>query len=422
MIRNMTQLVLCLAAAVSTATSHAAYIETIHRFSADNNGVTPDSALTFTNGVLYGTTPIRYVNESLSSSGTVFRMNPDGSGFSTLHRFPGFQVAGPLGGVTVAGSQIWGTTAEGGDFGGGQIFTINNDGSGFATLHSFTGYNGASSPVDGFFPVGELTMIGSALYGTTVQGGTQNAGTIFTINADGSGYQVLHRFSGTDGASPHQGLTLVGSTLYGITSAGTDNSLGSIFAINQDGSGFHLLHTFTDPSGGYIAEGKLVSDGLHLFGTTTAGGLGGGGGTIFSIDLDGSNFRLLHSFAPGLGDGAAPEAGLTLVGSTLYGVTRQGGEFREGTLFSVDTSGEGYSILHSFSGAEGRNPQGELILVGSKLYGMTEEGGGPGYRGTVFAVAVPEPSGLVLSGSVAAVLAMTLAVRRLQQGRTSYCQ
>ena len=43
-----------------------------------------------------------------------------------------------------------------------------------------------------------------ALYGTTLGGGSNSAGTVFKVNTDGSGYATLHTFltNGVDGESP----------------------------------------------------------------------------------------------------------------------------------------------------------------------------------------------------------------------------
>ena len=67
-------------------------------------------------------------------------------------------------------------------------------------------------------------------------------GTVYSINADGTGYQVLHSFTGTasDGNEPVPGLTVVGSTLVGVTSAGGSSNDGVVFSINTDGPGFSL--------------------------------------------------------------------------------------------------------------------------------------------------------------------------------------
>src|SRR6266550_336359 len=47
-----------------------------------------------------------------------------------------------------------------------------------------------------------------ALYGTTVAGGSNGFGTVFSVNPDGSGFTVLHHFStnDSDGQYPWAGL------------------------------------------------------------------------------------------------------------------------------------------------------------------------------------------------------------------------
>ena len=57
-------------------------------------------------------------------------------------------------------------------------------------------------------------------------------------------------------------------------------------------------------------------------------------GTIFSINTDGSNYQLLHSFRGGATDGSEPYGGVTVSGSTLYGMTFSGGGSNLGTIFS----------------------------------------------------------------------------------------
>ena len=75
----------------------------------------------------------------------------------------------------------------------------------------------------------------------------------------------------------------------------------------------------------------------------------------------------LHSFDQDPTNGAYPEAGLTLVGSTLFGTTRGGGDDGLGTVFSMNPDGSDYQVLHSFTGAatDGQGPDGNLTLVGS---------------------------------------------------------
>src|SRR5262245_57675660 len=104
----------------------------------------------------------------------------------------------------------------------------------FTVLHSFAG--GAS---DGSIPKGSLIQSGSTLYGMTRSGGSGNGGTVFKIGTDGTGFGLLHNFSGgaADGATPSYGsLIQSGAILYGMTSLGGSNkqSYGIIFQVGTD--------------------------------------------------------------------------------------------------------------------------------------------------------------------------------------------
>ena len=85
---------------------------------------------------------------------------------------------------------------------------------------------------NGVHPRAGLTLSGSTLYGTTMEGGSFGLGTVFQVNTDGSGYTVLKNFTGSDGANPSAGLTLSSSTLYGTTSSGGSLGAGVVFRLS----------------------------------------------------------------------------------------------------------------------------------------------------------------------------------------------
>jgi uncharacterized repeat protein (TIGR03803 family) len=95
---------------------------------------------------------------------------------------------------------------SGGIASGGTIFGINTDGTGFGVLHAFSGGDG-----DGLAPYSGLTPDGSRLYGTTYYGGTDDAGTIFQIDTDDNEFQILHSFGNgvQDGRHPYADLILL---------------------------------------------------------------------------------------------------------------------------------------------------------------------------------------------------------------------
>jgi len=311
--------------------------------------------------------------------------------FFVLHNFAGYpnDAAGPYGDLTLVWSTLYGMTWKGGAGNSGTIFRINTDGSGYQILHSFSG---STLLIDGANPTGDLTLVGSTLYGMTSGGGANGVGTIFKINIDGTGYQMLYSFQGgtTDGANPNGSLTLSGTTLYGMTLYGGANDTGTIFKINTDGSGCELLYSFLGPyTDGAFPIGSLTLVGSTLYGMTSNGGASDHG-TIFQISTsDSLNYQMLYSFQGGTTDGANPAGSLTLTGSTLYGMTAYGGASGAGTIFQINTSSPYQEqVLYSFGGVtnDGTNPSGSLMLSGSTLYGVTPFGGaGYGY-GTIFQI------------------------------------
>jgi uncharacterized repeat protein (TIGR03803 family) len=68
----------------------------------------------------------------------------------------------------------------------GTVFTINTDGTGFSTLYDFTALPDAGGPPytnsDGAYPSGDLILAGNTLYGTASQGGSFGAGTVFRLS------------------------------------------------------------------------------------------------------------------------------------------------------------------------------------------------------------------------------------------------
>ena len=251
-------------------------------------------------------------------------------------------------GQVIEGSDgaIYGTTTRGGTFDSGTVFRVNKDGSGLAVLKSL------KSATDGAIPYAALTE-GSdgALYGNASQGGTFGAGTVFRVNKDGGGFAVLKSFdSATDGASIGRGLT-EGSdgALYGTTPYGGSYGYGTLFRMNKDGSGFAVLRSFDyGTDGGYSSAGLTEGSDGALYGTATSGG-NASGGTLFRVNKDGSGFTVLKSFDDFLTDGANPNTRVTEgTDGALYGTTYYGGAYGSGTVFRMNKDGSGFVVIKSF--------------------------------------------------------------------------
>jgi uncharacterized repeat protein (TIGR03803 family) len=313
-----------------------------------------------------------------------------------IYNFTGTNDGGDLKcGVAVSGTRVYGTAYDGGAWavpgsnaGYGTVFGVNIDRSGFTVLHNFTPAPYYTN-TDGAHPNGTLVLGSNILYGTTSLGGTSGNGVVFAVQTDGSGFTNLHSFAGfsaADGSSPFAGLILSSNVLYGTTTSGGDYNGGTVFSINTDGTGYRKLHSFGgNGTDGGTLYAPLILSGNTLYGTARDSGVSGYG-TVFAVNTDGTAFKVLHSFAEDT-NGVSPTGKLALSGNVLYGTTSGWvTPSYNGTIFAVKTDGTGFMTLHTFTGGDdGRNPAAGMIVSGGTVYGTAEFGGGSGF-GTLFAI------------------------------------
>jgi uncharacterized repeat protein (TIGR03803 family) len=354
--------------------------EVLRSFAGGADGAYPRSLIA-ASGVLYGTT----AGGGPSDLGTVFKVNADGSGLTLLHSFSGAFIDGsyPSGALLASGGALFGVTSSGGYLGYGTVFRINPDGSGYTILHKFNG-----PPADGSAPGGALVHLGGALYGVCSSGGAYSDGSLFKINPDGSGYSLLHS-SGAPysvGSYPVGPLVVLGGLLYGVEVSVDWH--GDVFSVAPDGSGFSLVHSFVggNSDGADPCSPLLAMDGA-LAGMTSSwsGPDSPDYGKIYKLAPDGSGFALLHVFERSVSEATAPTGSLTELDGLLYGMTSAGGVRPYGTIFSVTPDGSAFTVLHSFASYpdDGDTPVGSLVASGNELCGMTMGGS---YYGTVFRI------------------------------------
>jgi uncharacterized repeat protein (TIGR03803 family) len=351
----------------------------LHRFSKREGGE-PNALVKGVDGKLYGTTREGGITNAAQPEGmgTVFRLNMDISDYTVLHQFTGYpnnpnDGLRPTSLLQGTDGVLYGTTENGGAFGEGTVFRINTDGGSFAVLRSF------SSPGGGYSPQGALVEgSGGDLYGTTESGGNPDSGgTVFKLNKNGGDYSVLHNFTFTDGdgASPFALVQGREGALYGTTVTGTSDERGTVFKLNRDGSGFRMLLRLTGTGGdGDYPNGTLVEGNDHALYGTTLGGGSNDVGTAFKFNLDGGHYTVLHNFA---GSEGTPSGGLVRGSDgTFYGTTRNGGSNHVGTVFKFSQDGSGYAVLLNFSSTNGEISPSPLVQGSDgALYGTTWGGG-----------------------------------------------
>jgi len=87
---------------------------------------------------------------------------------------------------------------------------------------------------------------------------------------------------------------------------------------------------------------------------------------------------IIHQFTPRDAanlDGAHP-VDLLFDDGIFYGLTFAGGQIDSGLIFSVNPDGSNYKVIHTFDGIDGQNPVQTMpmLLSGQPLYGINRAG------------------------------------------------
>ena len=291
--------------------------------------------------------------------------------------------------VEGADGKFYGTNSVNGKNGNGTVFTINADGSGFLVLSAFPETNGGTQPRGGVVQTRDGNF-----YGTTYAGGFNGFGVLYRVTPAGTLTYLDDFNNGNPGASP-TGTLVEGrdGLLYGTARYGGANNYGSVFTATVPDGKLATLVSIGGNLAGYYPQSDLVlaQDG-NFYGTTDQGGTSNYG--VFFRVTPGGTYTVLYNFA-GSADGGVPYRGVVqALDGTFYGVCQSGGTYGLGTVYRVVLSGSNVTVtgLHSFnpSLAEGNTPTGALVVASdNNLYGTTSVGG-LGNGGTIYRVT---PSG-----------------------------
>ena len=324
-------------------------------------------------GTVYGMTS----SGGVFHYGTLFSLNLASDTETILRSFRGGrQGYQPYAGVIRVDRTLYGALG-GGAHGEGTLSSFDAKTGAETVLHAFNGKDGHGPRY--------LINVNGTLYGTTIWGGTYNDGTLFSYDLQTGTTTTLYSFgNGADGINPYCALVNVNGTLFGTTLAGGANGLGTIFSFNVATNTETVPWSFGSGTDGQAPHAGLVNVKGTLYGTTYYGGANGDG-TLFSFNPASDAEAVAWSFGNGT-DGQNPSASLTNVKGTLFGTTYAGGTSGYGTVFSFAPNSEQETVLWSFgNGTDGQYPTSSLIDVNGTLYGTTTAGG-MYLGGTVFEV------------------------------------
>jgi uncharacterized repeat protein (TIGR03803 family) len=324
--------------------------------------------------------------------GTVYKMTTAGA-YSAVYNFcaegsPCASTGGdPEGGVVLGfDGNLWGTTLNGGKDSAGTVFKVTPGGV-LTLVYSFTNGEDDSAP---YFTV--LQGQDGSMYGVSEEQYNTQYGSFFKLTT--KGVITPHPFDYTNGESPNLPVLGTDGNFYGTTYSGGDPTCrcGVIYKATAAGK-ITVLHTFTGfdaaPYDGEFPLGVLAegTDG-NFYGTTYEGGNNGtnNGGVVFKITPAG-DYSIIHSFvtvAPTY-DGELPRSGLARgTDGNFYGTTTKGGQAGYGAIYQITPSGT-ETVLYNFctvSCNDGFVPTTPMVQhTNGKFYGNTS---GNSLGGSVF--------------------------------------
>ena len=402
--RKWISLFACVAvtAAIGMPLSMAAQtFQVIHTFTGGTDGADPTVGLTVDRGGnLYGTT----YSGGTGGDGTVFRLKNPGSGwiFQSLYSFSGPDGANPDGRVIFGpDGALYGSTKYGGNSCSsstcGTVFKLTPSASfcrsvscpwSETVLYEFAGGR------TGQWPTGDLVFDPQGnIYGTTSTAGGlacslgYGCGTVYELAPADGGWvpTVLATFPALKEPTYYVFQNLAGGVVrdsagnfYGAVafSGYRYPPVGYLFKMTES-SGVWTVNDIHDFESGTGPEAGPILDGAgHLFGTTPSGG-SKGGGVVYEVNTDGSDFNVIYGFSGSYG---GPAANLVMDSAgNLYGTSFREGAYQYGSVFELSPSSNGwnYTDLYDFTGAsDGANPSGSVALDASgNLYGTTTSGG-----------------------------------------------
>jgi uncharacterized repeat protein (TIGR03803 family) len=347
----------------------SAYSKKLDFAGAANGSKPKGSLMQASDGKLYGMTN----QGGLFDAGILFQYNPSISSFAKKTEFGGIDPTGFSASLMQASDgMLYGTSELGGVHNAGVLFQYNPVTFTYTKKLDFDETNGSHNFT------GLMEASDGKLYGTSLEGGVNNKGVLFQYDPATSTYIKKLDFDGaTNGATP-SGPPVQASDgkLYGTAVNGGTNDKGIFYQYDPVTSIFTKKFDFAGTTNGANPGGSLIqaSDGM-LYGLTNNGGVNDMG-VLYQYDLTTSTYTKKLDFA-GAANGKIPTGPLMQASDgMLYGLTTGGGVNDKGVLFQYNPATSTYTKKFDFNGTNGRDPRWSLLQASNgKLYGMTASGG-----------------------------------------------
>lgn len=206
-------------------------------------------------------------------------------------------------------------------------------------------------------------------------------------------FTVLHTFTGPDGAAPQAHLTLDSAgNLYGTAPVGGGElDIGTAFKLSRKNGSwiFSLLYVFQSLADVAAPNAVVFGPDGSLYGSSRSGG-GYLDGTVFRLTPPATICAaascpwvqdVIHRFL-GHSDGCTPTDIVFDASGNIFGATSDDlCNTQTGTIYELTPSGGNWtkSLLYTFPGNDGSIPNSALVIDGSgNMYGTTEFSRGSG--------------------------------------------
>jgi uncharacterized repeat protein (TIGR03803 family) len=285
------------------------------------------------NGDLYGvTSSIHYDGED-----GIFSFNIVSNTLTSLFMFYDSSGTSVTGGLVLAkDGKLYGTTQFSGKHGHGTVYSFDPVSKIFTKHYDFADSTGE-------YPEGRLTMANNGLlYGVTSHGGLNGQGVLYSFDPATSHYKTLLDFADSFASHPQGTLLLAkDGKLYGVTQ-GSSNISGNLFSYNPSDHEYATVNQL--PVLGWLYDGITQTRSGDFYGLSYGNNFQNLG-SIYSFNYTTSSVKKIRDF--GINEGGYSPRG-TLEKDEhgkLYGITRYGGKYGKGVIFTFDPVNSIYSKL-----------------------------------------------------------------------------
>lgn len=284
--------------------------------------------------------------------------------YNVVHNFFNPNGGNPDFGYQKVGDRIWGIDAYGGSKNQGVIFSMYPDGSDRQVEYTFT-------PEEIFRPRGSLTPVGNEMFGIT-------NGEIYAIDVNSSELRIIGNVESPKGTPVYND---------GFVYALSENSslgAGGLFSMNVSTGEVEDLFGF-DIQVGFYQPNLTLHEGIIYGGYEYTDYSQPKFGGIFKYNIQNGEHSILYE-----SERYSPSRGVTIVDDVMWGVAHDQTADAD-ALFRINVDGTEFEVIHTIDDNIGDNVVGELTLVDQRLWGKVFRGGAFGV-GSLFSF-IPDPSG-----------------------------